>query len=127
VKSKMLRCERKEGKAFFAFSSKMVTLVSSTTKQVTAEERKYCKVLIKVYKDITFFDNFLPDIMFFIYKKRALGASFRTTGKITRQPRSILQDYCDKLQFVNLHQFHPRNNSVSKRFYETQCGKREEA
>jgi hypothetical protein len=69
----------------------------------------------------------LLDIMFFIYKKRALGASFRTTSKITTQPQSILQDYWDKLRFVNLHQSHPSNNSVSKRYYKTQCDKREEA
>ncbi|KAL5671936.1 hypothetical protein ACJX0J_016242, partial [Zea mays] len=44
--------------------------------------------------------------MFFIYKKRALGASFRTTSKITTQPQSILQDYWDKLRFQeNLHTF----------------------
>jgi hypothetical protein len=39
VKSKMLRFERKEGKVFFAFGSKIVSVVSSTSKQATIEER----------------------------------------------------------------------------------------
>jgi hypothetical protein len=55
----------------------------------------------------------------FHLQKRALGASLRTISKITRQPRSILQDYWDKLWFINLHQPRPRNNNVSKRYYET--------
>jgi hypothetical protein len=57
--------EKKE-RCFSPSAQKTVTLVSSTAKQVIAEERYYYKVLINAYKDITFFDNFLSDIMFFI-------------------------------------------------------------
>jgi hypothetical protein len=40
----------------------------------------------KSLQNITFFDNFLSDIMFSI-TKRALRASFRSTDKMARQPQ----------------------------------------
>jgi hypothetical protein len=80
-----------------------------------------------MFTNILHYSNFFAGYNVFHLQKRALGASFRTIGKITRQPRSILQDYWDKLRFVNLHQPRPGNNNVSKRYYETQCDKHEEA
>jgi hypothetical protein len=44
-------------------------------------------------RDITLLDKFFAGYNVVSFTKRALGASFRTIGVITKQPRSILQDY----------------------------------
>jgi hypothetical protein len=45
-------------------------------------------------------------------QKRALRASFRTTGEIARQLRKNSLGLLDKLRLVNLHQHRPENNGA---------------
>jgi hypothetical protein len=58
----------KKGGCFSPSAKKMVSMISSTAKQATAEERQYCKVVINVYRNITFFNNFFVGYNVFLYK-----------------------------------------------------------
>jgi hypothetical protein len=58
--------KRREG--VFHLRLKNVSMISSTAKQATAEERQYCTVVINVYKNITFFNNFFVGYNVFLYK-----------------------------------------------------------
>jgi hypothetical protein len=67
--SRMLRCEQKEGKVFSAFDSKNGNTGFVHNKESNNKRKVMLQGIHKSLQNVTLFDNFLPDIMFFIYKK----------------------------------------------------------
>jgi hypothetical protein len=86
----MLRCERKEGKVFFTFGSNGNTgfvhiKASDSRRKVILQGTHKCLQRYYILRQYFFAGYNVFDL-----QKRALGASFWTTSKITRQPRRIL-------------------------------------
>jgi hypothetical protein len=95
--SRMLRCERKEGKVFFAFGSKNDN--TGLIHSIGSNDRR--KVILqgihKSLQNITLFDIFLSDIMFLNYKKELKEHLSGLLTKLQDSLGCILQDYWDTL------------------------------
>jgi hypothetical protein len=108
--SRMLRCERKEGKVFFAFGSKDGNTGFIHSKASNSRRKEILQGTHKCLQRYYILRQCFATYNVFHLQKRALRASFRTTAKIARQLRKHSSGLLDKLRLVNLHQSRPGNN-----------------